>query len=146
MKEYRDVSMPPIARISKPYVPNLLLQTESASEEEDKKSHFDEEDRPNIRAGSVPRPRAVLSSPVIGNKNRVKAVRPSALKNHHSIQSRHAQCKVAPSQAVDESPPNTRKSKDTTDNNLKGKKWSTTAISSPRRNITTNKPSSVRIS
>ncbi|KAF2314048.1 hypothetical protein GH714_021735 [Hevea brasiliensis] len=55
--------MPPIARISKPYVPNLLLQTESASEEEDKKSHFDEEDRPNIRAGSVPRPRAVLSSP-----------------------------------------------------------------------------------
>lgn len=83
---------------------------------------------------------------MIGNKNSVKAPRPSALKNHHSVQSRHAQCKVASSQAVDDSRLNTRKSKDTTDTNLKGKKWSTTAISSRRRNITTDKPRSVRIS
>ncbi|KAG8636827.1 hypothetical protein MANES_15G045800v8 [Manihot esculenta] len=148
VKEFRDVSPSSTARIPKPSLPNIILQTESASE--DKKSNFDEEDRPNIRAGSVLRPRAVLSSPdndtMIGNKNSVKAPRPSALKNHHSVQSRHAQCKVASSQAVDDSRLNTRKSKDTTDTNLKGKKWSTTAISSRRRNITTDKPRSVRIS
>ncbi|KAG8658517.1 hypothetical protein MANES_03G158800v8 [Manihot esculenta] len=147
VKEYRDVFAPLTARIPETYVPKVLPPTliESASEELDKKSNSDEEDRPNIRASAVPRPRAVVSSPVIGNKNRVKAVRPSALMNHHSVQSRHAQCKVAPSQAVDGSPLNTWKPKDTVDNNLKGKKLSATEISSQRRNITNNKPSSARI-
>ncbi|XP_021671059.2 uncharacterized protein LOC110657919 isoform X2 [Hevea brasiliensis] len=65
VKDYQDVSPPPIARIPKSYVSKVLLPTlkESASEELDKKSNSDEEYRPNIRASSVPRPRAVLSSP-----------------------------------------------------------------------------------
>eukprot|EP00257_Ricinus_communis_P020988 XP_015580364.1 uncharacterized protein LOC8265730 [Ricinus communis] len=151
VKEYRDVSPVPIAKIPKTYVPNILLPTESASEGVDNKSSSDEEDRPNIRASLVPRPRAVISSPdndaLIANKNRVKATQPSALKNHNLIRSRHAQCKVVPSQAIDESPLNTSKSKDTTDKKIdvRGTKGSATVLSSQRRNITSAKPSSVRI-
>ncbi|XP_012077601.1 uncharacterized protein LOC105638418 [Jatropha curcas] len=151
VKEFQDVSPTPTARIPKSYVPNIVLPAESASEGADKKGDVDEENRPKIRASSVPRPRAVISSPdndaVIGNKNK-----PKALKNHNSIQNRHTHCKVVQTRAVDESPLNTRKSNNNTDRkfDLKGKKGPVpgpaTAISSQRRNLTANKkPSSLRI-
>ncbi|WCJ24122.1 hypothetical protein M5689_006105 [Euphorbia peplus] len=171
-KKYRDLSPPCIARVPKSYVPNIILPTyvvspsESASEGSDKKSNIsDEEDRPNIRASSVPRPRAVLSSPVndavIGNRNRVKALRPSVLKNQNGVQSRHTPGKTVRDQAVDDkNSPSLRKPNDTTDTKIdlrvkKGsetcdakidvrvKKGSTTTT--PRRSFTASKPSCVRI-
>lgn len=86
---------------------------------------------------------------MIGNKNRIKTIQPSPLKNHKLIQNRHAraQCKVIPSQAIGESPTSTEKSKDMIDDKSepKEKKGLATAISSQRRNIATDKPSSMRI-
>ncbi|KAJ6725819.1 hypothetical protein OIU79_004053 [Salix purpurea] len=87
--------------------------------EQIRKTIFTEEDRPNIRASSIPRPRAVLSSPdndaVIGNNyNKTKVARSSALKNSKVIQNRHELCKVVPSRIADASTPtNSRESKST---------------------------------
>ncbi|XP_065862969.1 uncharacterized protein [Euphorbia lathyris] len=154
VKEYRDISPPRIARVPNSYVPNIILPTntvlptESASEEADKKSNSDVEDRPNIRASSVARPRAVLSSPdndaVIGNRNRnrVKALQPSALKNHN----RHTQCKTAHDQAVgDQNSPSLRKLNNTTDSKIDLKVKKGSATTTPRRSVMASKQSAVRI-
>ncbi|CAN1279067.1 hypothetical protein LINPERPRIM_LOCUS16873, partial [Linum perenne] len=147
----------PNAKIPKHYVPSLILpqqpetpttpvsvSTESSAT--DTKSNPDEgDDRPLIRAGSIPPPRAVLSSPqndaLIGNKNRVAkpTTRPSALRNKNSIQERHVQqCKVMPRTPIDDSAVRSRKSKDQlpaekTDH--KGKKGTSAAVSSRRRPV-----------
>ncbi|KAJ6351435.1 hypothetical protein OIU78_007370 [Salix suchowensis] len=113
----------------------------SVSEGTDKKNNFTEEDRPNIRASSIPRPRAVLSSPdndaVIGNNyNKTKVARSSALKNSKVIQNRHELCKVVPSRIADASTPtNTRESKSTPDSRseVKVKKGLPAEVSSQRR-------------
>ncbi|KAK4266216.1 hypothetical protein QN277_027171 [Acacia crassicarpa] len=78
-----------------------------------------DEDRVNIRASSVPPPRAVISSPdndtMIGNKNRIKGrERLSGSKNYGVLQNRHAQCKVKSSN-VTENSPNMRKPKEAAD-------------------------------
>ncbi|KAJ6430267.1 hypothetical protein OIU84_021634 [Salix udensis] len=77
---HQDESPPPIARIPKSYSPTVIMPRVSVSEGTDKKNNFTEEDRPNIRASSIPRPRAVLSSPdndaVIGNNyNKTKVAK-----------------------------------------------------------------------
>ncbi|CAN0904877.1 hypothetical protein LINGRAHAP2_LOCUS23352 [Linum grandiflorum] len=113
----------PKAKIPKYYVPSLILpetpttpvsvSTESSGT--DTKSNPDEgEDRPLIRAGIIPPPRAVLSSPqndaMIGNKNRVGK---PATRNKNSAQDRDVQqCKITPKTAIDESAVRNRKSKD----------------------------------
>ena len=64
---------------------------------------------------------------LIGNKNRIKDGRLSALKNCSVTQDRYARCKVKSSVMTDV-PPNTRKSKEAADNSkmdLVGKKRST---------------------
>nr|TKR83837.1 uncharacterized protein D5086_0000266080 [Populus alba] len=120
VKGHQDDSPPPIARIPKSYVPSVIMPKVSVSEGTEKKNIFNEEDKPNIRASSIPRPRAVLSSPdndaVIGNNNKTRVARPSALKNNKVIQNRHEQCKVVPCRITDASPTNTRKSKSTPGN------------------------------
>ncbi|CAK7327317.1 unnamed protein product [Dovyalis caffra] len=149
-KGHQDVSPTTIARIPKSYVPNVIMPKVSVSEGTEKKNNFTE-DRPNIRASLIPRPRAVLSSPdndaVIGNNNRTKVARPTASKNNKLIQSRHELCKVVPSQMTDASPTNTRKSKSTPDNKseLKVKKGSPTEASNQRRKTATDKPHFMRI-
>ncbi|XP_050217090.1 uncharacterized protein LOC126667976 [Mercurialis annua] len=151
VKEYRDVSPLPIARIPSSYVPNVVLPTELPSQEPDNKSSTstEEEDKPKVRASSVSRPRAVISSPdndaLVANKNKVKALRPSALKRPNVIQSRHEQCKVAPSQATDGWNATTKCTNTTTDKkiNLRQEKGSATALSNHRRNGTATKPSFV---
>ncbi|KAM4117009.1 hypothetical protein ACJW30_02G092000 [Castanea mollissima] len=110
---------------------------------------IDEDDKINVRASSILRPRAVLSSPdndvMIGNKNRVKAKRPSCLKNHNLVQSRHTQGRIISSD-ITECTVHTRKSKDADDSksDLRGKKGSTIAVPSQKRYLRTNKPSSVK--
>ncbi|KAH8495553.1 hypothetical protein H0E87_018647 [Populus deltoides] len=122
VKGHQDVSPPIAARIPKSYVPNVIMPKVSVSEEAEKKSNSTEEDRLNIRASSIPRPRAVLSSPdndaVIGSNNRTKVARPTASKNNKLMESRHEPCKVVPGQITDASPTNTRKSKNTSDNKI----------------------------
>lgn len=159
--EHEEISPAYVAKIPKSYVPNVLVSTTSVSEslimptisaseeagEIDKK--IDEDDKISIRAGSILRPRAVLSSPdndvMIGNKNSVKAKRPSGLKNHNLVQSRHAQCKIISSN-ITECTVHTGKSKDADDSkgDLRGKKGSTVAVPSQKRFLRTNKPSSVK--
>ncbi|XP_065880109.1 uncharacterized protein [Euphorbia lathyris] len=149
VKVYRDMSPPPplIARVPKSYVSNIILPTnidlppESASEGSDKKSNSD---RPNIEANSVPRPRAVLSSPDknAGNrtKNRVKALQPSASKNHNVPQSRQTRCKTV----GDQNSLNLRKLNNTTDTKIDLKVKKGSASTTPRRSVMASKPSSVR--
>lgn len=151
VKGHQDVSPPIVARIPKSYVPNVIMPQVSVSEEAEKKSYSTEEDRLNIRASSIPRPRAVLSSPdndaVIGSNNRTKVARPTASKNNKLMESRHEPCKAVPGQITDASPTSTRKSKNTSDNKseLKVKKWSPPEASSQRRKIATDKPRFMRI-
>lgn len=160
-KEHEDISPSYVAKIPKSYVPNVHMSTTSVSEslimptisaskgagEIDK--NLDEDDKINIRANSILRPRAVLSSPdndmMIGNNNRVKAKRPSGLKNPNLVQSRHAQCKIISSN-ITEGTVNTRKSKkaDDSKSDSKGKKGSATAVPSQKRYVRTSKPNSVR--
>ncbi|KAH7522007.1 hypothetical protein FEM48_Zijuj07G0092200 [Ziziphus jujuba var. spinosa] len=153
-EEEEDVSPPSIAKVPKSYMPSVAIPTISVPEEAEKKNEkFEEDNQQNIRASSIPRPRAVLSSPspsayndvVIGNKNRVKTERPSVLKNRKTIQNRHALCKVIPSRTAENSM-NMKKSKEVPDeSNLKGKKASAVTVPSQRRNPRTGKPSSIRI-
>uniref|UniRef100_A0A7N0V4V3 Uncharacterized protein n=1 Tax=Kalanchoe fedtschenkoi TaxID=63787 RepID=A0A7N0V4V3_KALFE len=79
--------------------------------EKEKKS--EEPDRLSARSISVLRPRAVLSSPdndeMIGGKNRKRVIQPSPLRNHNTVQNRHAQCKIIPIQTTTESPVSTRR-------------------------------------
>ncbi|CAN1279069.1 hypothetical protein LINPERPRIM_LOCUS16873 [Linum perenne] len=135
----------PNAKIPKHYVPSLILPQQQSSATDTKSNPDEGDDRPLIRAGSIPPPRAVLSSPqndaLIGNKNRVAkpTTRPSALRNKNSIQERHVQqCKVMPRTPIDDSAVRSRKSKDQlpaekTDH--KGKKGTSAAVSSRRRPV-----------
>ncbi|CAN1279066.1 hypothetical protein LINPERPRIM_LOCUS16873, partial [Linum perenne] len=138
---------PPCAILpQQPETPTTPVSVSTESSATDTKSNPDEgDDRPLIRAGSIPPPRAVLSSPqndaLIGNKNRVAkpTTRPSALRNKNSIQERHVQqCKVMPRTPIDDSAVRSRKSKDQlpaekTDH--KGKKGTSAAVSSRRRPV-----------
>ncbi|KAJ6719353.1 hypothetical protein OIU79_007084 [Salix purpurea] len=60
---HQDVSPPITARIPKSHVSNVIMPRVSVSEEAEKKNNSTEEERLNIRASLIPRPRAVLSSP-----------------------------------------------------------------------------------
>ncbi|XP_058770833.1 uncharacterized protein LOC131644367 [Vicia villosa] len=66
----------------------------------EKDGNTDDENKVNIRASSIPRPRAVISSPendlLIGNRNKIGNGRPSTPKNSNVSPNRHslAQCKV----------------------------------------------------
>jgi hypothetical protein len=73
---------------------------------------------------------------VIGNNNKTRVARPSALKNNKLIQNRHELCKVVPSRITDASPTNTRKSKSTPDNKSEVK---------VKKGLPTDTPRSMRI-
>ncbi|KAF7837418.1 hypothetical protein G2W53_005900 [Senna tora] len=125
----KNVSRPSTAKVAKCYVPQAPIPRVPVSEDlgvcnkvsdssgltrVEKDGNFDE-DKVNIRASSIPRPRAVISSPdndtMIGNKNRMKNERLPASKKHAVLQNRHALCKVKSSNNT-ENPPNTRKPKE----------------------------------
>ncbi|XP_022872672.1 uncharacterized protein LOC111391655 isoform X1 [Olea europaea var. sylvestris] len=70
----------------------------------DNKKTVLEEKPVNVRASSIPRPRAVLSSPDNDEINRSKMTTRRELlsgqKNHNLCQNRHTQCKVIPRYAA----------------------------------------------
>ncbi|XP_022937425.1 uncharacterized protein LOC111443687 isoform X6 [Cucurbita moschata] len=109
-KEHR-VSPSSTAKVPKVYSPNVVKPSTSESQA-DKRCN-----RVNTRASSIPMPRAVLSSPendlMIGKKNRKTTEKPSVLKNHNSVQSRHSQCKTVARHSGNENPICSRKSKET---------------------------------
>ncbi|OVA02319.1 hypothetical protein BVC80_9099g119 [Macleaya cordata] len=120
-KEYQSDSPPSVARIPKFYSPILAAPSISSSKGEQKNEKQIEEDtKSNIRASSVPRPRAVLSSPdndgLIGHINQLSRERPSVLKKNGLGENPRAQSKVNPRCVKARSPINTRREpKETTD-------------------------------
>ncbi|XP_062104439.1 uncharacterized protein LOC133815641 [Humulus lupulus] len=136
VNEYEeDISPPSIAKIPKSYIPssiafsfandtpNVAIPKISALQGEDGDKNIDEDCKHNIRASSIPRPRAVLSSPdndlVIGNKNRCKKEKTPVLKNRHLPQNRHALCKIIPTTTEDVI--NSKKSNENSDESKKEK-------------------------
>ncbi|XP_038895110.1 uncharacterized protein LOC120083415 isoform X2 [Benincasa hispida] len=112
------VSPSPSAKIPKAYIPNEIKPSTSESQER-RCQMVDEDNKANIRASSIPMPRAIISSPendlMIGKKNRKTTEKPSVLKNHNSVQSRHSQCKIIASHSANENPISSRRSKETAD-------------------------------
>lgn len=77
---------------------------------------------------------------VIGNKNRIKAQRPSALKNHNLVQNRSTQSIPL---HITENSMKTRRSKGLPDENcLRERKGSALKLTSPTQPPRTGKPSS----
>nr|XP_011462409.1 PREDICTED: uncharacterized protein LOC101306220 isoform X2 [Fragaria vesca subsp. vesca] len=142
----QDVSPATIARVPKSYVPlpRVVVPSISVAEGVKKANKIEEMNKQNIRAGSIPPPRAVLSSPdndmVIGNKNKIKAQRSSALKNHSMVQNRSTQC--TPLRITGNSI-KTKSSKGTlVENCLKERKGSASKLTSQIQPPRTGKPSS----
>ncbi|GMN53321.1 hypothetical protein TIFTF001_022458 [Ficus carica] len=158
-----DTLVPSIAKVPKSYIPNIAVSPSNdmpkvvsmpkisvlKEAEQDNREADDEDGKQHRRACSIPRPRAVLSSPdndmVIGNRNRSKTERSSVLKNRKLPQNKHAQCKVIPNTTEDSV--KTKKSKedrDQNESNLKGSKGSVTVCPMPRRQIRDGKPAPKR--
>ncbi|KAK1362627.1 hypothetical protein POM88_047101 [Heracleum sosnowskyi] len=102
VKELEDNSLPSVVRIPKSYVSKPIMPLAPVSKGSAKSINrkIVEEEKQNIRASSVPRPRAVLSSPdndgLLKSKQKSRQEISSGLKNHNQRQNRHAQCKVIP--------------------------------------------------
>ncbi|KAM0966717.1 hypothetical protein FF1_022476 [Malus domestica] len=143
-KEHEETP-PTVVRIPESYVPSVVIPSISATEGEMKDNKVEEEIKQNIRASSIPRPRAVLSSPVndtaIGSKNRIKAVRTPALKNHNLVKNNHTQS--VPSHITENSKKAIKSKGASEGNSLKGRKGSETTLPSQRQPPRTGKPSSV---
>lgn len=92
VKEHKDESPPVVVRIPKSYVSksDMPLAPVSKGSAKSINRNVIEEEKQNIRASSVPRPRAVLSSPdndgIVRSKNKTRAELLSGLKNHNSCQ------------------------------------------------------------
>ncbi|KAK7268699.1 hypothetical protein RIF29_21405 [Crotalaria pallida] len=126
--EKKDAIVRSIVKAPKCYVPHVLTPRVLVTEDfgdcsmssDSSGSTGTDENKLNIRASSIPRPRAVISSPdndvMIGNTNKIRGGRLSATKNGAVLQNRHTQCK---SHVVAETPPDTRKSKEPESNNDK---------------------------
>ncbi|KAL2506520.1 Uncharacterized protein Adt_22141 [Abeliophyllum distichum] len=88
-------------RIPGSYVPkSAKYNFRTSKEETDNKKTVLGENRINLTASSIPRPRAVLSSPdndgIDRSKTKTRRELLSGLKNHNLCQNRHTQCKVIP--------------------------------------------------
>ncbi|CAK9149969.1 unnamed protein product [Ilex paraguariensis] len=94
VKDTQNDSPPLVARIPETYVPKLVMQQIPFGPMKKMKNCNQTREIPaddieqNDRSSSVPRPRAVLSSPdndkMVGNRNKLTSRRPSTLKNHNS--------------------------------------------------------------
>ncbi|KAK7391660.1 hypothetical protein VNO78_20077 [Psophocarpus tetragonolobus] len=112
-----------VVKVPKCYVPHVpiprvpvtddseefnLESDSSRSEKDDNTS----ETKVNIRAGPIPRPRAVISSPdndiLLGNRNKSRDGRRLSASKDVALQNRHVHCKVKSLEVVD-NPPDTRK-------------------------------------
>ncbi|XP_039070954.1 uncharacterized protein LOC120218013 [Hibiscus syriacus] len=145
VKRHEDISPTPTARIPKSYLPEVEKHSDTSSEGSGKSKTKveDEEARPNIRASSTPRPRAVISSPdndaVIGYKNKIEGRQRRALTNHSTVQNRH----TTRAHIFTGSPVRTTKPKNDDSRNVetKGKKGSGPTVSARRKHPLTERPS-----
>ncbi|RDX93305.1 hypothetical protein CR513_24453, partial [Mucuna pruriens] len=124
--DQKVVCMPSVVKVPKCYVSQVPiprvpvtedsedfgLESDSSGATGSEKDGNTDENRVNIRAGSIPRPRAVISSPdndiMIGNRNKIRDGRLSTSKNGATFQNKHAYCKVK-SHDVTDIPPDTGK-------------------------------------
>ncbi|KAA8527814.1 hypothetical protein F0562_035317 [Nyssa sinensis] len=146
-----------VVRVPKSYITNsttpLIPVSKGVEKKNDNNNKVVEDSKQNIRASSIPRPRAVLSSPdndgMIGSRNKTKKAEVlSGLKNHNLCQNRHTQCKVTPRPVAFGSHMNTRReTKEVVDGktDLRVKKGSFIADQSPRAHPSKGKPHSIRI-
>ncbi|KAL6522791.1 hypothetical protein OROHE_016638 [Orobanche hederae] len=103
-----DESPTSVARVPRSYAPKSPNPSFLTSKVANKKKAVAEENRKNLRPASAPRPRAVLSSPVIGTYNdgiigskpRTRGKLVSGLKNRHS--NRHSECRIFPKSTTSE--------------------------------------------
>ncbi|XP_048127716.1 uncharacterized protein LOC115730546 [Rhodamnia argentea] len=138
------------ARVEKRSMENALRYPVSEGKSE---STSDEDSKLNIRASTVPRPRAVLSSPdndvMIGKNNKRIGGRPSALKNNNPLQLRNGQPRDISKEAAYHEPKSTRKPQEATDDKILSRRTkdpaNTAGAASQRTRPQTRKPSSVRI-
>ncbi|GAB2295307.1 hypothetical protein Dimus_029478 [Dionaea muscipula] len=125
--KHKHTSPTAINKIRKSYIPMSVPPSRSRGTR--KNDGETEEDRPNIKASFVPRPRAVLSSPdndsMIGSNNKAKVGRHTVvIKDNDPRQNMLSQCKISPRNATAESSKKRRaRSKAAIDHtsNMKGK-------------------------
>ncbi|XP_074338162.1 uncharacterized protein LOC141675724 [Apium graveolens] len=102
VKELEDNSPPSVVRIPKSYISKPVMPMAPVSKGSAKSINrkIVEEEKQNIRASSVPRPRAVLSSPdndgILKSQQKSRQKISSGLRNPNKRQNRHIQCKVIP--------------------------------------------------
>ncbi|GAB4851335.1 hypothetical protein Ancab_030728 [Ancistrocladus abbreviatus] len=151
VKEHKHVSAPSTAKVPRSYVPiSVTPPTEPRGVGKIKKE-AEVDDKPRIRASSVPRPRAVLSSPdndeMIGSRIKVRTERPPALKDLNQLQGQHSKCKATPSTATAQSPMERQAEYRQTanKNNAKGKKGLAIPDGNHRAHIGKSNPSLTRI-
>lgn len=141
--EHQSASLPQ-ARVPKSYVPNVPMPSISVSKDATsrstgkKKKEVDEESRTNIRASSVPRPRAVLSSPnndeMIGSRNRLSRDRQSITKANNLVgQTTPAEGKRVLKNANAESPVNGKRVLKEAHSKVLPKEKNATEVSVPRQ-------------
>ncbi|XP_071940668.1 uncharacterized protein [Coffea arabica] len=110
-----------------------------------------EENKTNIRASPIPRPRAVLSSPdndqMIGSKNKPKGDILASMKRQSLFENRHARCKVTPRPVAADGSISTRTSlKEVPDGkgDLRTRQRTVITDSNLRLNLQKGKPKSVK--
>ncbi|KAL5712034.1 hypothetical protein ACHQM5_014243 [Ranunculus cassubicifolius] len=121
-KEYTEDSPPTVAKVPKSYVPSFTTPSISLSKE--KNNRETEDSRPNIRASSVPPPRAVLSSPdndgLIGSRNQLSKEKPSVMKKSNLGETTDSQGKAKTRNLKSKTPVNTRVGSKEITNNKSG--------------------------
>ncbi|XP_031398977.1 uncharacterized protein LOC116209473 [Punica granatum] len=97
-QQHRVVFAECIARIPNSSASNAATRTNSMIEGK-KDTSSNEDNKAQIRASSIPRPRAVLSSPdndaMIGKKNRKATEHSSAPRNHNKLHNKNAHLQLA---------------------------------------------------
>ncbi|GMH08282.1 hypothetical protein Nepgr_010122 [Nepenthes gracilis] len=148
VKEHKHISPPSTAEVPSSHT-QITPPLSRGLQNVDKEAEV--EDKPHIRASSILRPRAVLSSPdndqMIGSKHKAKVERHSALKDHNSCQNRHSKCKVNPSndthERVAEGQAGTKEAAEQI--HAQGKKVAAVSVRCRRANTRKAKPNLTRI-
>ncbi|XP_057249700.1 uncharacterized protein LOC104884189 isoform X2 [Beta vulgaris subsp. vulgaris] len=86
-----------VAKVPRSYIPRSITPPPSMPKSEKKSESEENGTKPQIRASSIPRPRAVISSPdndqILGSKIKLRSQRPLTSKNHHLTQSKQSEGK-----------------------------------------------------
>lgn len=145
-KERKQLSA---AKVPRSYIPRSITPPPSLPKAAKKSGQQTEDNvKSRTRASSIPRPRAVMSSPdndqILGNRDKTRLKRPSTLKNRNTAPCRPlAQSRSSPSTITVRKPlKTTADSKETahTSSSDRGNKGSAVDIRVPRAHIVKAKP------